>query len=108
MSPPRWKIELVESFVVFVGVIDEIILEGRTLVKVCAEEYIKSSDFINGLETHVVEIHEHFPVEQSQVFGNNLALHACDKKMSSIMDSKGIHAFSLLSKRLFASVLFSL
>ncbi|CAB3994720.1 Glycogen debranching enzyme, partial [Paramuricea clavata] len=48
------------------GNIDEIILEGRTLVKVDTEEYIKSSDFINGLESHVVEIHEHLTVEQSQ------------------------------------------
>lgn len=54
-------------YLVLLGNIDEIILEGRTLVKVGTEEYIKSSDFINGLESHVVEIHEHLTVEQSQV-----------------------------------------
>lgn len=36
-------------------------------MKVGTEEYVKSSDFINGLESHAVEIHEHLPVEQSQV-----------------------------------------
>lgn len=49
------------------GNIDEIILEGRTVIKVGIEGYIKNPDFINGLETHAVEIHEHLPVEQSQV-----------------------------------------
>jgi hypothetical protein len=54
------------------GTIDEVILEGRTLVKIGTEKFVKSSDFINGLETHVVEIHEHLPVEQSQVFPSNV------------------------------------
>ena len=58
---------LAEAIFSILGNIDEIILEGRTMIKVGTEEYVKSSDFINGLENYVVEIHDHLPVEQSQV-----------------------------------------
>lgn len=48
------------------GKIDEIILEGQTLMKTDSKEFLKSTDFINGLESHVVEIQEHIGLEKSQ------------------------------------------
>ncbi len=46
----------------FVGIIDEIILEGRTVHKPSSNQFKKDNKFINGLLEYQLQIREHIKV----------------------------------------------